>query len=43
MNYKIGFYRGLDILIVLTIPKTAVRFSSNEFLKNNVFTVSISL
>lgn len=34
-----GFYRGMVIIIVLTIPKTAVRFSANEFLKNHVFTV----
>jgi len=41
-NYKefgfFGFYRGLSALIVLSVPKTAVRFGTNEFLKNNVFT-----
>lgn len=32
-----GFYRGLSALIVLSVPKTAVRFGTNEWLKNNVF------
>jgi len=33
----LGFYRGLSALIVLSVPKTAVRFGTNEWLKNNVF------
>lgn len=27
----------MSALIVLSVPKTAARFGSNEFLKNNVF------
>jgi len=32
-----GFYRGLTALIAFSVPKTAVRFGSNEWLKNHVF------
>lgn len=32
-----GFYRGLAALLTFSVPKTAVRFGSNEWLKNNVF------
>jgi solute carrier family 25 citrate transporter 1 len=34
----LGLYRGLSALIFFTVPKTASRFGSNEFLRNNVFT-----
>lgn len=34
-----GFYKGLSALILFSMPKTAVRFASNEYLKNNIFTV----
>lgn len=33
-----GFYRGLMALVALSVPKTAVRFGTNEYLKNHVFT-----
>ncbi|KAL4481011.1 hypothetical protein ABPG72_014479 [Tetrahymena utriculariae] len=33
----IGLYKGLSALLTFSIPKTAVRFGSNEALKNNVF------
>ena len=33
-----GFYRGVTALIALSVPKTAVRFGTNEYLKNHVFT-----
>ena len=33
-----GFYRGLGALLLFSIPKTATRFGSNEYLKNNIFT-----
>ena len=33
-----GFYRGVTALIALSVPKTAVRFGANEYLKNKVFT-----
>lgn len=33
-----GLYRGLSALIFFTVPKTASRFGSKEFLSNNVFT-----
>lgn len=32
-----GFYRGLSALVLFSIPKTASRFGSNEWLKNHVF------
>lgn len=34
-----GFYRGLSALVLFSIPKTASRFGSNEWLKNHVFKV----
>lgn len=37
----LGFYRGMSVLVVLSIPKTASRFGANEYLKNNVFKVHI--
>jgi solute carrier family 25 (mitochondrial citrate transporter), member 1 len=33
-----GLYRGLSALLTFSIPKTAVRFGTNEYLKNHVFT-----
>jgi len=33
-----GFYRGLPVLLFFSIPKTGVRFGSNQALKNNIFT-----
>jgi len=33
-----GFYRGLSALVILSTPKTACRFSANEYAKNNLFT-----
>lgn len=33
-----GFYRGLTPLLTFSIPKVAVRFGTNEWLKNNIFT-----
>lgn len=33
-----GFYRGLTPLVTFSIPKVAVRFGTNEWLKNNIFT-----
>lgn len=34
----VGLYKGLSALLTFSIPKTAVRFGSNEFLKGSVFT-----
>jgi solute carrier family 25 citrate transporter 1 len=34
-----GLYKGLSALLTFSIPKTAVRFGTNESLKNHVFTV----
>jgi len=33
-----GLYKGLSALLTFSIPKTAVRFGTNESLKNHVFT-----
>lgn len=33
-----GFYRGLPVLLFFSIPKTGVRFGSNQYLKNHIFT-----
>lgn len=34
----IGFYRGLSVLAVFSIPKTGSRFGSYQFCRNSVFT-----
>lgn len=33
-----GFYRGLPVLLLFSVPKTGVRFGANTWLKENVFT-----
>lgn len=33
-----GFYRGLPVLLFFSVPKTGVRFGTNTWLKNNIFT-----
>lgn len=38
-----GFYRGLSALFVMSVPKTAVRFSANEYAKNSLFTTETRL
>mmetsp|Transcript_79378 Transcript_79378/g.92785 ORF Transcript_79378/g.92785 Transcript_79378/m.92785 type:complete len:292 (+) Transcript_79378:31-906(+) len=34
----LGFYRGLSVLLFFAVPKTAIRFGSNNWFKENVFT-----
>jgi len=33
-----GFYKGLSVLLFFSVPKTGVRFGTNQWLKENVFT-----
>jgi len=39
----LGLYKGLSALLTFSVPKTAVRFGSNEYLKNNIFQVKLRL
>lgn len=37
---QLGLYKGLSALLTFSVPKTAVRFGSNEALKTHVFKVN---
>lgn len=34
----LGYYRGLSVLLCFSVPKTGVRFGTNQWLRNNIFT-----